>query len=87
MGIVNGFAFGMVFTVNRRPSTGLHASANPQPETKKVGNNRVKIKGTVGLVPVQVERDSSKRHLHKNKRVDHQPGDRKIEQTAFQEGN
>ena len=52
MGIVNGFAFGVVLAVNRSPLFGDHAGGKPEPEAEKMGGNGMQIERTVRLAAV-----------------------------------
>ena len=59
MGIINGFAFGVVLAVNRSPLFGDHAGSKPKPETEKMRCNRMQIERTVRLAAVQKNGDAS----------------------------
>jgi len=59
MGIINGFAFSMVLTVNSGPLFGNHASGKPEPEAEKVRSNRMQVERTVRLAAVQKNGDAS----------------------------
>jgi hypothetical protein len=59
MGIINGFAFGVVLAVNGSPFFGNHASGKPEPEAKEVGSNRMQIERAVRLAAVQKNGDAS----------------------------
>ena len=59
MGVIDGFAFGVVLAVNRSPLFGDHASGEPEPETEKMGCNRMQIQRTVCLAAMQKNSDAS----------------------------
>jgi hypothetical protein len=58
MGIIHGFAFGVVLAVHSSPLFGDHASRKPEPEAEKMGCNRMQIERTVRLAAVQKNSDS-----------------------------
>jgi hypothetical protein len=59
MGVVDGFAFGVVLAVNCGPLFGDHAGRKPKPEAEEVRSNRMQIEGTVRLAAVQKNSDAS----------------------------
>jgi hypothetical protein len=59
MGIINGFAFGVVLAVNGSPLFSDHASGKPEPEAKEMRSNRMQIERTVRLAAVQKNSDAS----------------------------
>ena len=59
MGIIDGFAFGVVLAVNSCPLFGDHASSKPEPEAEEVRSNRMQIERTVCLAAVQENGDAS----------------------------
>jgi len=59
MGVIHGFAFGVVLAVNGGPLFSDHASGKPEPETEKMGCNRMQIQRTVCLAAVQKNSDAS----------------------------
>jgi hypothetical protein len=58
VGVTFLLAFCVVFAVYRRPFFGDLARGQPQPATKKMRWNGVKVQRTVGLMSVQVNRDT-----------------------------
>ena len=58
MGIINGFAFGVVLAVNCGPLFSDHAGSKPKPETEKMRCNRMQIQRTVCLAAVQKNSDA-----------------------------
>jgi len=59
MGIIDGFAFGVVLAVNRGPLFGDHTSGKPEPKAEEVRSNRMQIERTVCLAAVQENGDAS----------------------------
>ncbi len=72
VGVVGGFALGVVFAVDADPLARDHAGGKPQPKPKHVRHRGVQIKGPVRLVAVQVNGDAGNRHVRGEQRVHHQ---------------
>ena len=58
VGVVLGFALGMVLAVDGHPLPGDHARAQPQPETEEVRRKRPQVQRAVGLAAVQEDGDA-----------------------------
>ena len=59
MGIISGFAFGVVLAVHGGPLFGDHAGCKPEPEAEKMGCYRMQIQRAVRLATVQENSDAS----------------------------
>ncbi len=70
MGIVDGFTFCVMFTVDSSPLASILCRGQPQPETEEVFQTSVELQGAVGRIAVQIDRDADNGH------VGHQQGDR-----------
>src|SRR5687768_12090806 len=54
MGIVRGFALGVVFTVYCRPFLCNHAGSKPQPEAKKMAGQGMQLQRAVSLMAMEI---------------------------------
>ena len=59
MGIVRGFALGVVLAVDRDPLLGDHAGGQPQPEAEEVAHPGVQVQRPMGLSAVQKNGDGN----------------------------
>ena len=64
----------MVFTMNRRPLFGDHASGGPEPESKEMRHDGVEFHSPVRLTPMQENRDARDRNVGHYKRVENNGG-------------
>jgi len=71
MRIFYALALGVVLAVYRRPLFSDHAGRKPEPETKEMARQRMKLQGAVGLVAMQVDCDGGDSDMGYNERVDH----------------
>ncbi len=68
VGVVGGFALGVVFAVDGGPLAGVHAGGEPEPEAEKVLERRVQLKRAVRRVAVQVHCDADDGNVRQDKR-------------------
>ena len=71
MGIIDGFAFGVVLAVNRSPLFGDHTGGKPKPEAKKMGCNGMQIERTVRLAAVKKNSDASNSDMRQRQGKEH----------------
>lgn len=63
MGIIDGFAFGVVLAVNGSPFFGHHAGGQPQPKTKEMRGNWMQVERTMRLAAVQENSNARNRNV------------------------
>ncbi len=86
VGILAGFALGVMLTVNGRPRLGVLGRGQPQPEPEHVLQYRVQVQRVVGGVAVQIEGDADNGHVGHAQRYQNQLGDREVEETVEPHG-
>jgi hypothetical protein len=75
MGIVDGFALGVVFAVDGGPLAGVLRRGQPQPEAEEVFQAGIELERAMGRITVQIDSDPNNGHVGHQQRDCHQlPG-------------
>lgn len=86
VGIVHGFALGVVLAVDGRPLTGVHGGGHPQPEPEEVLEGRVEFEGSMGGIAMQVDRDADDGDVGHHQGDCHELPGRQVEKTVVPHG-
>jgi hypothetical protein len=80
VGIVLGFALGVVLAVDGHPLLGDHARAQPQPEPEEMRGHRPQVQRTMGLAAVQEDGDARNRDVGGDQGIQQQLPPRQLPQ-------
>ncbi|MDT4824996.1 hypothetical protein FQZ97_582640 [compost metagenome] len=86
VGVVDGFALGVVLAVDGGPLAGVHGGGHPQPEAEEMLERRMELQRTVRRITVQIDGDADDGDMGQHQGDRHQLPQRQVKESVVPHG-
>ncbi|MNQ62891.1 hypothetical protein D3C85_772530 [compost metagenome] len=86
VGVVDGFALGVVLAVDGGPLAGVHGGGHPQPEAEEMLERRMQLQRAVSRIAVKIDGDADDGDMGQHQGDRHQLPRRQVEKSVVPHG-